>query len=536
MHLRKLTTSSALLVFLILGLMLAATGCPAAEAPDEEVDDDPEEVDEDVDEDPDVMDPAAEELIVGVPAGMRSPHPGIMGDLNTQIPMRNVYEALIRRDENMELQPLLATSWEALDDVTWEFELREGVEFHDGTEFTAEDVEACVNWILEPENAAAWAHSIELIEEVNVVDDHTVQFVTEEPFPTLPNMFAQFLMWPAHVVDESEEFFGENWVGTGPYQLSEWRRDEHIRLEANDNYWGGDPPVQKVEFRPIPEDGTRQGAFYAGEIDVAFAISVDAVPEVEAVPHGEIASVPGTRVVAHLFQLWHEDEPYMDKRVRQAFNYAVDVDEIMETILEGFAYETPAYVSDLNPHKNPNIDPYGFDPDKAVELIREAGYEPEDIDHTIHTCSGRYIRDADISEAIASYLSDIGINVDIQRHEWATYLEGRDAKDHVGSALWGVLDNTSDGPSYFGKRFIEAQKMSIGFYDPELDQKVTEAMQIMDPDEREAASWEIEEWIHDFAPMIFLFNYEDIYAHNSDYEFNPKPDQLFRVFWDMEVR
>jgi peptide/nickel transport system substrate-binding protein len=257
--------------------------------------------------------------------------PKFLKGRQTQNVARLMFDSLYHRDDDMQIIPWLATSLENPDELTWRFHLLEGIKFHNGNDFKANDVKFSIERLMEDDSV--W-NARSFVDRVEVVDDYTVDIITQEPFAAF---MTRLVLW--HMTDEEyfsevgEEGFLESPVGTGPYKFVEWVKDERVVLEANEDYWRGAPQIKTVIFIPIPETATRLAALEAGEIDIVTAVPPEYINQpAEGVV---ISSVPGTR--AFYLGMNVNVEPFTDVRVRQAMNYAVDVDSIIEFVLNGLA-------------------------------------------------------------------------------------------------------------------------------------------------------------------------------------------------------
>jgi len=347
----------------------------------------------------------------------------------------NIIEPLVKLGPDMKLEPCLATSWEFVSPTVLRFHLRKGVVFHDGTPFNAQAVKFTFDRALFSEPRANWAPlGADPISEVRVVDDYTVDIVTEEPYgPILSTMAMVYtgIISPAAVEKYGEEY-GRHPVGTGPFAFQEWRTRDRIVLVANEDYWRGRPALDKVVFRVIPEEGSRMLALRTGEVDVVLKPSPAELPAFAADPDFQVIETRGLRVFYLGFNL--SVSLLDDVRVRHAIAYAIDRPSILENILEGAA--APAKSSLLAPgvfgFYGWDVDQlYPYNPDKARELLAEAGWADEDGDGVLEKdgqelvlkflpAKGRYLKDIEIAEAIQAQLSEVGIRVEMEIYEWAT--------------------------------------------------------------------------------------------------------------------
>src|SRR5690625_537726 len=251
------------------------------------------------------------ELVVAAASDVVALDPAGSNDIPSFDVQSNIFENLIRHDENMELQPALAESWEAIDETTWEFKLQEGVTFHDGSEFNAEVVKANIERVLDPDVAALAGHLIAMIEEVEVVDDYTVRFITEYPFGSLPahlaHPTASMISLPQIEEDyaameegaEPGSVINENPIGTGYFQFDEWLPGQHVSLTKNDDYWDGEAKLDAVTFKVVSEDLTRIAELETGDSHVSNPLSPSDIERVEGVE-----GLYADRVVVEGWDIW----------------------------------------------------------------------------------------------------------------------------------------------------------------------------------------------------------------------------------------
>ncbi|MGO1589412.1 MAG: glutathione ABC transporter substrate-binding protein, partial [Alkalibacterium gilvum] len=368
----------------------------------------------------------------------------------------NIYESLLVTDENMELQPGLATDWEMVDDLTWQFDLREDVTFHDGSEFNADVVKANFDRILDEDIASPRAFLYEMVEEINVVDDYTIEFVTEYPFSPLPAhishngggiMSAELIEEDYAALENGEEpgsAINQNPVGTGPFVFDSWTSGDEIVLKQNEDYWNGAPALDSITFRVVPEGSTRLADLETGAVHVSDPISPSDMSRVENTSGVRVNQQPSVSLSYIGFNA--EKEPYDNKLVRQALSKAIDKDTIIEGIYQGIGL--PA-TSPLAP------DVFGYDEDvsgleynveEAKELLAEAGYE-DGFSTTLWTNDNQ--DRIDIATNVQAQLQEIGVDVEIEIVEWGAYLENTAAGEHDMFILgWSTVTGDADYGMY----------------------------------------------------------------------------------------
>src|SRR5690606_11307777 len=339
-----------------------------------------------------------------------------------------------------ELVPWLAESGE-YEGTVWTIELRQGIKFHSGEELTAEAVKANLDYILDPDNAAGTQTLIPDITDVEVVGPYTLRITTAEPNPDLAAQFTDVLIAdPAVFLDAGAEALNENPVGTGPYRVENWQRDTELVLTAYEDYWQGRPSIDRVVFRVIPDTQARLSALLNGEVDLVPGVPPEMIAQIENNPDVRIEEVPGRQVI-YLGMNLTRTGPLSDKRVRQALNYAVDVDLIIDAVLEGHATRNAAGLTGINAAYDPSIEPYPYDPERARQLLAEAGYA-DGLTIDFHTPQGRYLKDYEAAQELARQMEAVGITVNLQTHEWGTFLEMARSQTITDLYLIGLSDRT----------------------------------------------------------------------------------------------
>ena len=290
----------------------------------------------------------------------------------------NVFDHLAARDlKTGKVGPSLALSWKTLDDITWEVKLRKGVKFHDGTPFGAKDVKASFDRVLNPENKLTARGNHSKIKSVEVVDDLTVRFHTDGPYPVFVERLTALVMQSEKVMKEKgHEWMQENPVGTGPYKLVRWQRKQEHLLVRNDDYWGPKPAYKYVRVRIIPEQATQIAELMSGGVDIIKAVPPDQMDVITKSGQARTSSSPILRTAfLQLDQAGRSGpNPFQDKRVRQAANLAADMDGIIKHVLNGLGDRVATVVNPMAFGFDPSVKPYKQDLAQAKKLLAEAGY------------------------------------------------------------------------------------------------------------------------------------------------------------------
>jgi len=274
---------------------------------------------------------------------------------------------------------MLATDWRAIDDLTFEFDLREGVTFHNGEPLTADDVVFTFDRILTEGGVdgqtSPRAGLIGPLSHVEKVDDYTVRFVYQETFPQALVLqgLTHFQIVPKdHLEEVGVAAFMEQPIGSGPFRWVQGELDSQIRLERYDGYWAGTPPLQTVVFRMMPEPSTRIAALLAGEVHIIHAVPPDLVDRIDSVPGVSVHTGLGTRSAQ--VELNNRVPPFNDRNIRLALNYAIDWDSILDNIYQGYADRLATAFLPSGFGFAEDLEPFPYDPERAKELLQEAGY------------------------------------------------------------------------------------------------------------------------------------------------------------------
>jgi ABC-type transport system substrate-binding protein len=424
--------------------------------------------------------------------------------------LEHIYETLFYMTPDGELEPLLAESIDPGEqDNSFVIQLRQGIEFTDGTPFNAEAVKANLDWIIE--NEPVFAFLIDQITEVVVVDEYTVQLNLATDFAPLAAHLSHgaIAMVSPQALAQGEEYLNTNAVGTGPYTLQSWQPDEAVTLVRNPNYWGDAPAIETLEFRVVKEDGARIVEIEAGTVDVAVRIPPAEADRLAANPNIEIIETPGLRTIYIFFNV--TNEPFDDPRVRQAVNYAVDVESIVGDLFQGAARVSDAPVAPAV-FGYTQQQPYARDVERARQLLQEAGVA-EGTTVTLYHPTGRYIQDALVADAVRSQLNEVGLNVQLQTLEWPQYVPHvrREAPENdIQFAMLGWGTVTMDADYGLFALFHSSEHppgFNGSFYsNPEVDRLLDEARAVVDSDERRRLYDEAISIIWEDAPWLFLYS------------------------------
>ena len=290
----------------------------------------------------------------------------------------HVFDHLAARDlKTGKVGPGLALSWKNIDDTTWEVKLRKGVKFHDGTPFTAKDVKATFDRVLNPENKLTARGNHAKIKSVEVVDAETVRFKTDGPYPVfVERLTAQVIQSEKAIKEKGHEWMQDNPVGTGPYKLQKWSKKQEHLLVRNDDYWGPKPAFKYARVRIIPEQATQIAELMSGGVDIIKAVPPDQMDVINKSGQAHTSTSPILRTAfLQLDQAGRAGpNPFQDKRVRQAANMAVDIDSIIKHVINGLGDRTATTVNPMAFGFDPSVKPYKQDLAQTKKLLTEAGF------------------------------------------------------------------------------------------------------------------------------------------------------------------
>lgn len=333
----------------------------------------------------------------------------------------SMFDSLVGRDADNRIVPQLAESWKALDDRTWQFRLRRGVVFHDGEPFNAEAVRFTFERVLDPGQKSPNRANVAEVARVVVVDDYTVNLVLRQPYARLVNRLIDFPIVPPRYTSETgSQGLALRPVGTGPFRFAELVKDDHLIVEAFDRHWRGAPKVRRLVFKPIPEPFTRAAALRNHEVDLIDTVPPNLATELEHVGGIRVQRVPSSWIIYLGLNAFRK--PLSDVRVRQALNYATDVNALVKSVLDGNGRRLDG---PFTPHMfgfDPAVKGYAAAPTRARRLPADAGY-PDGLDITLEAPAGRYQGDKEIAEALGGQWQKAGFRPRVQVAEWGAYFK-----------------------------------------------------------------------------------------------------------------
>jgi peptide/nickel transport system substrate-binding protein len=460
---------------------------------------------------------------------------------------QHLYGYLVGRNEKSQAEPGLATEWKTIDPLTWEFKLRRGVKFHDGSDFTAADVVASIERVPKvPKSPSPFTAFTRQIQKIDVIDPYTIRFRTATPYPLMPSDLQQVaIINKAHVGASTEDFnSGKAAIGTGPYKLVRYAKSDRLELARNDNWWGGKTPWEKVTLRILPQDAPRVAALLSGDVQV-----------IENVPTADVAKLKTNkqltiyRIVADRLIYLHLDSdrdaspfvtdkagqplqknPLKDPRVRKAMSKLINRPAIVGKVMEGEAIMAGQLVPEFLFGSTKTLQVEKFDPEGAKKLLAEAGW-PDGFGLTIHTPNNRYVNDEQVAQAVAQMLSRGGIPTKVVAMPSATYFtQATDLKFSLMLLGWGT--GTGEASSSL-KALLMTFNRERGFgtanrgrySNTKVDALTEDALQTVDDVKREAYLQRATEIAINDTGVIPLHFQVNLWAARDGIVYQPRLDE-----------
>ena len=448
-----------------------------------------------------------------------------------------LFDSLVWINDDAVVEPALASSWEVSDDgKVYTFTLRQGVTFHNGEPFNADAV--VFSWEVgkNPENQ--YFDQWERAESVVAIDEFTVQVTTTDVNALfLRQMSTGWAMYPpAYYTEVGRVEFGQKPIGTGPFMLVEWLPGDRIVMDKNPNYWReGWPKLDRITFRPITDSSVRAAAIRTGEVDIVNRLSPDEAAQVEGSAGVNVINYPKNRVYYVAFNnlTTGVGQPTENKLVRQAMNYAVDVRGIIDALFAGKGRQATGFVTPGDFGFDDSLTPYPYDPVRARELLTQAGF-PDGFTMNMACPSGAYTNFEQVCEAVAAQLNEVGIAVTLNLQESGAYWDLEASKelpplfgDSWSATIGEAFDRLTGALGGFDASFS-------AWSDPTIDGLLDDIIQAVDQDKRAALYAELQAFMFDDPPFIYLyepFAFEAI----SDKVVNYKPRAAEEYWlWDLQ--
>jgi peptide/nickel transport system substrate-binding protein len=439
----------------------------------------------------------------------------------------HLWDTLVWLNDDLEIEPRLAESWRLVNDLTWELKLRQGVAFHNGEPLNTQAVKFSLERTTQLENSLETFAGGVALENVEIVDDYTLRIHTARPMASLIYELSTVeILPPVYYAQAALKDLARNPVGSGPYELVEWDPGGSVVLEANMDYWQGAPAIQTLIFQTESEVDERLASLSGGDADLVTDLPPD---------RAEAANTEHTRLVAiestqRLFVglRCHDGTPLADKRFRQALNYAIDVQALIDEFHAGYGQRYGSWVNP--PHANPDLPPWSYDPDRARDLLGQVGY-PEGFEVAMDTPVGRYYRDSEIAKAIAAQLAEVDIRVTVQPQEWSVYTRERLVPKETAPLFMLGLRSRGNG-------LEDTRNLAYGFpfnptlwYNGEFEELLGQAEQEFNQTLRLNLLHQAQAIAYEGAPWIWLWRPYLFYGVSNDLVWwQPRADGLIYLY------
>ncbi len=435
-----------------------------------------------------------------------------------------LYNSLVVVNDDGKLEPALAESWEVSDGgKVYTMKLRKGVKFHNGEDFTADSV--IFSWNRGKGKDVTWRKKWDIIKDIERVDAFTIKLKLDAPFPLILRQISYFwnIVPEGYLKEVGEDGFINHPVGTGPFQFVEWKKGDRLVYEANPNYWEpGKPKVKNLIFRPIPESSTRMAAIKTGEMDIVSRLSSEEAAMLKGVPNVNVIEYPVDRVFYITFNNLTSGKglPTENPLVRQAMNYAVDIDAIIDALFNGHGRPVAGFFVPSNLGYDTSLKPFGYDPEKAKSLLKEAGYA-DGFKIELAAPTGAYSQFEQVCEAIQGYLSEVGIEVKLTLMESGKYwdLEAKKELPPMFGDSWSCREGE---PLERLEGTLGGWKQSYSSWsDPKIDEILTAVAVMPDENERAKRYVELQQYMQENPPFIYLYQpmtFEAVSAKVKNYK------------------
>jgi peptide/nickel transport system substrate-binding protein len=492
---------------------------------------------------------AAQTLTLGsaAPVTTIDPHFHNLGP-NNALTM-HIFDRLVERDGRARPRPSLAESWRVVSDTVWEFRLRQGVTWHDGRPFTADDVVFTFARVPNvPNSPGGFQGFLRAITRVEVVDAHTIRLHTAAPHPLMPLDLASVSIIARHAAEgaATEDFnTGRAAIGTGAYRLVTYRSGDRIEMARNEAYFGGAEPWARVSYRIVTNDAARTAALLAGDLDLIEQVPTSDLARLRRDPRVAVTEIPSLRTV-YMAPDYTRDgatplitdnagqplavNPFRDARVRRALSMAINREALVERVMEGAATATAQWLPEGAFGYNPQVRPRAFDAEGARRLLAEAGY-PDGFRITLHTPNDRWPNDARIAQAIAQMWTRIGVRTQVDAMPWTAFVPRRARLEYVMQlAAWG--SSTGEASNFLvniiatsDRQRLTGANNNARFSSPVFDALTERGSATLDDERREAIWHEATALFAEEEPVIQLMQYINTWAARRGLVHDPRMDE-----------
>jgi peptide/nickel transport system substrate-binding protein len=437
----------------------------------------------------------------------------------------NVYDSLTEIAADGSVAPRLATKWQPSDDAkVWTFTIRDGVKFQDGEPLTVDDVVWTYQKILDDKTSPVrtW---VSIVDKVEKVDEHSVRFTLKRPFGIFDRQTTYVFILPRKAYEKmGEQAFAQKPIGSGPYKVKEWRKDDRLVLEANHDYWRGEPALETGIFRPIPSEASRAAALLSGDVDIVPVLPASLLAQVRNAAGLKVGTANSFRVMFLGFNVNFGE--LGDLKLRQAIDKAIDRKALTAQLLRGIGSPAAQIVPPVDFGYDAALQPTTYDPEAAKALVKQSGYKGEPI--PFQYPSNNLAMANEVAQAIAGYLSAVGIKVELQPMEYTAFFPEWAHRKMKGMYFFA-----------FGSSMFDADSSMVGLYEegsriyqplPEIDKLAKEQRSQTDPEKRKAIFANIFKLSQEKLPYVPLYNEMQAYGVRDGIKWTPRPDGYVRLY------
>jgi peptide/nickel transport system substrate-binding protein len=491
----------------------------------------------------------AQDLAIGLGANVTSIDPHFHNLSPNSAVATHIFDRLILKDEQQRLMPGLATEWKAIDDTTWEFKLRRGVKFHDGSDFTADDVVSMlkrVPWV--PNSPSSFRIYTQAVVGWEILDPYTIRLKTAQVYPLLPlDLSSVFVTSKKYETAPTSEFnAGRAAIGTGPFRFVEYIPGDRIVLARNDNYWGPKPAWQRATLKLITNNSSRVAALLAGDVQMIEQVPSTDYAKLKTNPNVAISQTVGNRIIYLHVDSFRDQTPFAtdksgavlpnnplkDPRVRKALSKAINRQGIVDRIMEGLAIPAGGVLADGFFGVSPKLKPEAYDPEGARKLLTEAGY-PNGFGLTIHGPNDRYLNDEKILQAVGPMFNRIGVDTKVVTQPWATFASQGSAPTYAYSVMlagWGADTGEASSPLRSLLATVDRERGMGGsnrgrYSNPKMDQLLQQALATVDDPKRDQLLQQATEIAMADVGLIPLHYQINVWATRKGYAYAARTDE-----------
>ncbi len=464
-------------------------------------------------------------FVVDLPTEPASLDPQLQWDPDSTSVYRNIFDNLLTRDASGAIVPQVATAWHYESDTSIVFTIRDGISFHDGSPLTPEDVAFSIRRIIDPAFKSPQLSQFDQITAADSVGPHEVRVTTRTAYPVLLAQLTKLSIVPKAVVQRLGAGFNQAPVGSGPYRFVSRTQGVKVELAANPTYWRGKPPFDRVEMHPVPDESTRIADVRTGRADITRILSTDDADQLHSDPALNVLWAPTERVT--MVELNALDGATKDPRVREAIAHAIDRDTIVEALLKGYAKPVNEPLTPASFGYDASTPAYGFDPDKARALLKQAGVAPGTVVSFL-TSPGF---DQRIVQAVQQMLGDVGLDAKLSTVDLATYLRLRQGRpDEAGDVSyfrWSCGCQDADGTLF---PLFDSSSQWAKYRNPAVDTALRAARSTLDAAARAADYRSALAAIHDDVAVVPLFQDATMFVARKPVRFQPTASESFFLF------